>query len=371
MIPLLVIIGGLALPALVDAQRNDVSIRLVGEPPVFRIEKSSILQRLANPNFERIFKVFVVQPDGTAAKEQVAGDYTFDKGVLIFKPRFKLQPGTTYRAFFQLASELGSHEVTVPKPTYVSTTYVEHIYPTAPLLPENLLKFYIHFSAPMSKGEAFKRIKLVDQDGQEVKLPFLEIDEELWDKQQRRLTVLFDPGRIKTGVTPNQEVGLALQPGRKYSLLIDEAWKDAKEIPLKGGFKKEFLVGPADRNPIDPKAWQLDIPKAGTTDALFVRLLESLDAALVQRFIDVSGAQGQLIDGKVTVEENERVWIFKPNQPWTPGKYSLEILKTLEDLAGNKVGRAFEVDKIEQPAVTGAEASLTYSLPFTVPPATP
>lgn len=311
--------------------------------------------------------MYVVQEDGTAAKDPVAGDYNFDKNMLTFKPRHQLQPGTTYRAFFRLASELGSHEVTFPKPTHVSTTDVEQLYPSAQLLPENLLKFYIHFSTPMSRGEAFKRIKLIDQDGKQVKLPFLEIDEELWDKQQRRLTVLFDPGRIKTGVTPNQEVGLALDQGRKYSLLVDEAWKDAKDISLKSSFKKEFLVEPADRNPIDPKAWQLDIPKAGTTDALYVRLLEFLDAALLQRFIDVSGAQGQLIDGKVTVEENEQVWIFKPGTPWVAGKYSLEILKTLEDLTGNKVGRAFEVDKIEQPPATGAEASLTYSLPFTVP----
>jgi hypothetical protein len=97
---------------------------------------------------------------------------------------------------------------------------------------------------------------------------------------------------------------------------------------------------------------------------LFVRLLESLDAALLTRFIDVVDAKGQLVNGKVTVEEDERVWIFKPDQPWVAGKHSLEILKTLEDLAGNKIGRAFEVDRVEQPAATGPDASLTYSLPL-------
>ena len=353
------------LAALGHAQAAGVDIRLAGDPLVFRAENSSVIQRINNPNYERIFRVFVVK-DGQVAAEPIAGDYSMDRNQLVFKPRYKLQPGVTYRAVFKLASEAGNFETTIPKPTYVATTYVEHIYPSASVLPENQLKFYIQFSAPMSKGEAAKRIHLIEEGGSEVKLPFLDIDEELWDRQQRRLTLLFDPGRIKTGVTPNEEVGLALKIGRRYTLLIDEEWKDAKEIPLKGAFRKQFAAGPADRSPIDPKAWQLDIPKAGTQEALFVRLLESLDAALLQRFIDVVDEKGQLVTGKVTIEEDERVWIFRPDQPWVAGKHSLEILKALEDLAGNKIGRAFEVDRVDQPAATGADASLTYSLPFTI-----
>jgi hypothetical protein len=105
----------------------------------------------------------------------------------------------------------------------------------------------------MSKGEPSSGSTSWRDDRVEVKLPFLEIDEELWDKQQQRLTVLFDPGRIKSGVTPNQEVGMALKTGHKYTLVVDEDWKDAKEIPLKATFKKTFSVGPADRTPIDPR----------------------------------------------------------------------------------------------------------------------
>lgn len=353
---------------LAHAQSTSINIRLIGDPPMFRVENSGALQRINNPNVERILRVFVVQPDGKAATEPIAGDYTMERNQLLFKPRYKLQPGVTYRAVFKLLGEEGTFETTIPKPAVVATTFVERIYPSAALLPENQLKFYIHFSAPMSKGEAFKRLHLLEDGNTEVKLPFLEIDEELWDKQQRRLTVLFDPGRIKTGVTPNQEVGLALKAGHRYTLVVDEDWKDAKEIPLKAAFKKEFAVGPADRTPIDPKTWQLDQPKAGTQDPLFVRLLESLDAALIQRFIDVVDDKSKLVAGKVTIQEDERVWVFQPEQPWTAGNYSLEILKTLEDLAGNKVGRAFEVDRVEQPAATGPDASLTYSLPFVIAP---
>ena len=374
-LPLVRILAPLLLAAgLGRAQTTPVTIRLHGEPPRFRVENSSVIQRINNPNYERILKVFVVQPDGTLPAEPMAGDYVVERNQLYFKPRYKLEPGMTYRAIFKLADESGRYEVTIPKPTYVATTYVERVYPSAKVLPENQLKFYVHFSAPMSRGEAAKRLHLMEEGGAEVKLPFLEIDEELWDKQQRRLTVLFDPGRVKTGVTPNLEVGLALKSGRRYTLVIDEEWKDAKEIPLKGAFKKEFAVGPADRSPIDPKAWQFDLPAAGSTAPLTVRLLESLDAALLQRFLDVADAKGQLVNGKVSIGDEEASWIFTPDQPWSPGKHSLEILKSLEDLAGNKIGRTFEVDRVEQPPAadaTGAEASLTFSLPFTIPDPTP
>jgi hypothetical protein len=66
----------------------------------------------------------------------------------------------------------------------VPTTVVSQVYPTAEVLPENLLKFYVHFSAPMSSGHIYDHIRLIgDSTGKEVELPFLEIDEELWTRR--------------------------------------------------------------------------------------------------------------------------------------------------------------------------------------------
>jgi hypothetical protein len=72
-----------------------------------------MIQRINNPNFEKIFRVFVVQ-GGTAAAESMTGDYSVDRNQLIFKPRFKLQPGVTYKAVFKLAEETGELVATVP-----------------------------------------------------------------------------------------------------------------------------------------------------------------------------------------------------------------------------------------------------------------
>ena len=49
------------------------------------------------------------------------------------------------------------------------------------MLPANELKLYIYFSAPMSRGEAWKHIHLLDDAGKPVPLAFLELDQELWD----------------------------------------------------------------------------------------------------------------------------------------------------------------------------------------------
>ena len=56
--------------------------------------------------------------------------------------------------------------------------------------------------------------------------------------------------------------------------------------------------------------------------------------------------------------------MFRPAAPWTAGEYQLVALSILEDPAGNRIGRAFEVDMTK---VTAAGASPeAYRLPFKV-----
>ena len=57
--------------------------------------------------------------------------------------------------------------------------------------------------------------------------PFLELDEELWSPDGDSLHLVFDPGRIKRGLKPREEVGPVLEAGKSYSLVIDREWVDA------------------------------------------------------------------------------------------------------------------------------------------------
>ena len=47
------------------------------------------------------------------------------------------------------------------------------------------------------------------------------------------------------------------------------------------------------------------------------------------------------------MEDQERRWAFTPNDPWRRGAYKVLIETTIEDLAGNNIGKPFEVDIFE------------------------
>ena len=235
----------------------------------------------------------------------------------------------------------------IPNRALTSTTSVTDIYPTATELPENLLKFYLQFSAPMSGGHIYDYIHLLNDEGKPVELPFLEIDEELWNPSMTRLTLFIDPGRIKRGVTPLEEVGPALEQGRRYTLAVDAAWPDAHGAPLIAPYRKVFRVIQPDRTPIQLERWKIVSPAVGSRDPLLVRFDRPMDFALAQRVIGVRRETNKMVEGAVTLKEHERAWLFTPKQPWTRGAHELLVLTTLEDLAGNNIGKSFEVDLFE------------------------
>jgi hypothetical protein len=307
---------------------------------IFKVE--GIRRDRSPKDWSSVFAIYA-GPATTA----MLGTYEFASGVLQFHPRFPLAPGVRYRAVFQLRG-------TAPIEAFFdgarspagSTTRVEHIFPSAAVLPANILKLYIVFSAPMSRGQAWSRIHLLDREGKPVNGAFLEIDQELWDPQMRRITVLFDPGRIKRDLAPNLQMGLPLIEGRNYTVAVDREFMDARGALLAEGFRKAFRAGPVDRAPLDPAQWRLVEPQAGTRIALRLELPKPLDYALLRRTITVHGpggaAPGNEIAGAISISRDETEWSFVPSTSWTRGSYRLSIDNTLEDVAGNRPGRAFD-----------------------------
>jgi hypothetical protein len=207
---------------------------------------------------------------------------------------------------------------------------------------------YIHFSAPMGRRGGLEHVHLLDEDGDEVRGPFLPLDADFWNDDRTRYTVFFDPGRVKQGLTPREEMGPSLEAGREYTLVVDAAWLDGDGLPLREAFRRTFRVGPADERPLDPDAWRIAPPKAGTRDAVVVTFPEPLDHGLLLRAMGVASGLGVPIDGDVGVEAHETRWLFTPADPWPAGEHQLVVLSILEDLAGNRIGRAFEVDNFER-----------------------
>jgi hypothetical protein len=301
-----------------------------------------------------------------AERPPVLGTCRLDGEVLRFTPRFPLSPGLSYAVRFSHAGTAPvSATFSIPKPVLTPTVEVTHVYPSADVLPENLLKFYVHFSGPMGQGEAYKHVRLTDNaTGKKVEGAFLEIGEEMWDPAGVRLTLLLDPGRIKRGLKPREELGPILEAGKTYTLVIDATFPDATGAPLRRGTVKTFKAGPADETQPDPKTWKLEPPAAGSSAALVVRSPEALDHALFGRVLTVLGPDGGKVAGGAVVSGGETVWGFTPSRPWQAGKYQLTVAHELEDLVGNRVDRPFEVDELRP--ITATLPMDKTALPFEV-----
>src|SRR5215475_13077078 len=245
----------------------------------------------------------------------LAGKATVESGAIVFRPSYPLAPGVRYRAVFT-PSRGAAIEKTFDGPArrIALPTRVERVYPSADVLPTNQLRLYIYFSAPMSRGQAEERIHILDAAGKTVSRVFLP-GQELWDPDNRRLTMTFDPGRIKRDLVSNRAMGPPIAEGKRYTLAIDREWHDANGVPMTEEFRKTFRGGPAVRQPPDPKTWKIVSPTAGSHAPLVVAFGRPMNYTLLQRMLKVAGPRGD-VAGAVEVGRNELEWRFTPQQPW-------------------------------------------------------
>lgn len=300
----------------------------------------------------------------------MAGRYSVEGGRLRFLPRYPLEPGVIYRAVYRSTQPQTGNESPAATADFeiapaqdAKPTELTAIYPSSDRLPENQLKFYLHFSAPMARGEAYEHLRLLDAKGQPIELPFLELGEELWDREGKRFTLFFDPGRIKRGLKPREEVGPAIEEGKSYTLLVNASWHDATGRPLAAEVRKRFDVGSPDETPPDAVKWKLAAPPAGGREPLVVEFPEPLDHALLGRLLRVERG-GEPVSGEIAIDRLEMRWRFTPRDAWRAGGYNLVVGKELEDLAGNSLARPFEVDELKP--VTKHVASEFVRVPFEV-----
>ncbi len=347
---------------------HEYSIRLLlprpGQPAVIEVQgldarNQEALKRSnwSNEKWQALLSVKV----GTGSAAQIAarpcllGTYRIHNDRLQFTPRFPFEPGLPYHASLDPArlpiptnDPPRTQRVALPPPPPRPQAFVERIYPTRNQLPENQLKFYIHFSAPMAQGRVYRYIQLLDAKGKAIAWPFLELDEELWNPDGTRFTLFIDPGRIKRGLKPREDLGPALEEGKKYTLVIDARWNDAEGRPLRETYRKTFTVVAPDEACPSLEKWQITAPPGGTRRALEVTFPEPLDSALLQRLVWVVDPRGEKVPGTIALEREETVWRFTPEKAWTAGEYRLLVDTRLEDLAGNSLAKPFEVDVLRK-----------------------
>jgi len=231
--------------------------------------------------------------------------------------------------------------------------FVEEVYPTTSQIPENILRFYVYFSEPIKDGSTIKSIHIFNEDNVEVNLYdidssatgiFLETLEELWSPDYQRITLILDPGRVKTGLDANLELGRSFESGKKYTMEIDTEIEALSGEKLVKKFRKEFEVVSEDRIPPNDDNWKIVIPKENTFDPLRIEFNDILDHAQMISFIRVYNSSNFSLEGEVKFKNNESIWEFYSNSKWEKGNYSIKIDVRLEDLAGNNIQGKFDRD---------------------------
>lgn len=367
---------------LVEDDLNFRGVRLEGFS-----RESSVLEALAalkNGDWQLVFPVSVAGGDDLSQRmPTIAGRYRVLEGDVEFQPLFGFDRGVSYQARFEpsvltrrlrlrgiAGFDFGGEALNLAFGSELErrepSTLVSRVYPSADVLPENLLKFYLHFSRPMTLGSSYRYIHLLRENGSEVQAPFLQLDEELWDPEGQRMTLLIDPGRIKSGLLPRDEIGPSLSEGERFRLVVDAEWKDSEGVSLAAAFEKRFRVAEPDTNQPRMAAWGLSLPAIGSRDPLTVEFEEPLDHALLSRLLWVADGDGVELDGTVTIDRGEMRWQWVPTEAWREGFFSLNVENTLEDLAGNSLGRLFEVDSFLR--VTQRVARETFRRAFQLKP---
>jgi hypothetical protein len=281
----------------------------------------------------------------------IAGRYSIAGAALDFRPAFPFDPGRTYvarvdRGQIPGGSAAGTVErsFSLPAPDRTPTAEVSAVYPSGDVWPENLLRVYVEFSTPMSRASGVDHVRLFDERGVEVVDPFLPLDVDLWNSDFTRYTLFLDPGRVKRGILPHERLGRAIRAGGTYTVEVSTSWRDAHGQPLRRSYRRTVHVSAPDEHAVTPAEWRIDAPRAGTRDPLVVSFPDALDHGLLQRALVVHRVgESEPLAGAVDVGTGETLWRFLPDASWSAGDHDLLVHSILEDPAGNRVGRLFEV----------------------------
>jgi hypothetical protein len=169
------------------------------------------------------------------------------------------------------------------------------------------------------------------------------------------------PGRVKTGVAVQEVQGPVLRPGAQIALGVARGARDADGRELTIAEKKAWRVTEARRDGLDATQWRIEAPMAHDAP-LVLRFPFPLDRALLARAFTVTRGE-QPVPGSWSVDEQELAVAFRPDGPWSPGDYTVEVDPALEDPTGQRLGRAFERDVTSGAPSVASPAELRFIVP--------
>jgi hypothetical protein len=217
--------------------------------------------------------------------------------------------------------------------TATSPAAAQSVYPSSATVPANLLRVSIVFDAAPSVD--LPPVRLTTPDGRDIEGAFY--PQLLWSPDARTLTLYLDPGRVKTGLDLREIMGAILGVGQRVELRVGSRTL------------KRWIIGPAQKRPVEPRLDATQAPRQGTRDAIALSFAAPIDWQ-GRNLIAVAGADGRRIAGEGRLVAAERRWQFQPDRPWASGTYTLRIHPDLEDPEGNRVTTGFETSGTDRRA---------------------
>ncbi|MEM6295479.1 MAG: hypothetical protein AAGA54_29665 [Myxococcota bacterium] len=256
-----------------------------------------------------------------------------------FVPSFPLTPGVRY----EVRGARCSDTIEVPPSVGEAQPEVVAVYPRSEALPENILRFYVYFSEPMAEGGFLEHVRLEHVgSGQDLTGVFFDNVHELWSRDRRRITLLVDPGRVKTGLVAHQKLGRAFSAGETYRLTILDTWTSIGGRRLEGAYTAEFTATREDRASVLPSSWSLQEGRDAARPSLAADFGDVVDHVSVHRLLTVHTARGHRVPGRWSIEAGDTSATWVARDEASPEALCLGVDPRFEDAAGNNLEAALD-----------------------------
>lgn len=219
------------------------------------------------------------------------------------------------------------------------------VHPASPDWPVNLLRFHLVFDREMDPFRSAAAVSIETAAGEPVRGALVDLPDGLWSPDGKVMTLLFHPARIKQGLRAYRQEGAALVAFQDYCLIVEPSMRDIEGQSLDVRSRTAFRAVPAQTAPLDLTGWKIMPPARGSRDVVTLKSGCLLDALSVRTALRVIDGLGRVHPVEMDVV-GETVFLH-PSAPW-PETAILQARPTLEDVCGNRIGRAFE-------AMAGAE----------------
>ncbi|HEY5823868.1 MAG TPA: Ig-like domain-containing protein, partial [Cyclobacteriaceae bacterium] len=291
----------------------------------------------------------------------IIGSYQKQNDAILFEPIISFTRGLSYEIL--LNNKIIS-QLKIPDADQKNAPELLSIYPAKDTLPENLLKMHFLFSKPMQESQSVRHLTLLRNNTDTLHGTFLDLQPELWNEEGTILTVWLDPGRIKRDLQPNKQLGTPLQSNTKYKLIVSNQWKDKNGASLTRQYQKDFITTLRDSISPNPKIWNIQTPPINSTQPLVINFHESLDYNLINTTLHIIDHTNVEVKGKWQLNENADKINFIPALSWAEDDYQLQVESRLEDLSGNNLNRAFDID-VKHKTIPSSSAEII-TIPFTI-----